>query len=103
MVDFFDRLPEYSNTLYLHKKMKTNEENSLEALHLVVPVFQAMTEWSFQAIHDALLHLAEAQGLKNGRPVRGPFQRAHPRRRWNCATSWARRRPCAGSSRASGS
>ena len=32
-----------------------------------------MTEWSFQAIHDALLHLAEAQGLKNGRimwPVR---------------------------------
>ena len=73
MVDFFDRLPEYSNTLYLHKKMKTNEENSLEALHLVVPVFQAMTEWSFQAIHDALLHLAEAQGLKNGRimwPVR---------------------------------
>ena len=22
MVDFFDRLPEYSNTLYLHKKMK---------------------------------------------------------------------------------
>ena len=73
MVDFFDRLPEYSNTLYLHKKMKTNEENSLEALQLVVPVFQAMTEWSFQAIHDALLHLAEAQGLKNGRimwPVR---------------------------------
>ena len=73
MVDFFDRLPEYSNTLYLHKKMKTNEENSLEALQLVVPVFQAMTEWSFQAIHDVLLHLAEAQGLKNGRimwPVR---------------------------------
>ena len=72
-MDFFDRLPEYSNTLYLHKKMKTNEENSLEALQLVVPVFQAMTEWSFQAIHDALLHLAEAQGLKNGRimwPVR---------------------------------
>ena len=35
--------------------------------------FQAKTERAFQAIHDALLHLAEAQGLKNGRimwPVR---------------------------------
>ncbi len=108
MVDFFDRLPEYSNTLYLHKKMKTNEENSLEALQLVVPVFQAMTEWSFQAIHDALLHLAEAQGLKNGRimwPVRVAVsgKATTPAARWSCATSWARRRPCAGSSRASGS
>ena len=104
MVDFFDRLPEYSNTLYLHKKMKTNEENSLEALQLVVPVFQAMTEWSFQAIHDALLHLAEAQGLKNGRFAwLSPAKPPPPAARWSCATSWARRRPCAGSSRASGS
>ena len=73
MVDFFDALPAYSNDLYSHKKMKTNPENSLEALHLVLPVFQAMTDWSFDAIHDALIGLAEANGLKNGRimwPVR---------------------------------
>ena len=73
MVDFFDALPEYANDLYTHKKMKTNPENSLEALHLVVPVFQAMTEWTFDAIHDAMIGLAEANGLKNGRimwPVR---------------------------------
>ena len=67
MVDFFDTLPAYSNDLYSHKKMKTNPENSLDALHLVLPVFQAMTDWSFDAIHDALIGLAEANGLKNGR------------------------------------
>ena len=73
MVDFFDILPEYGNDLYVHKKMKTNEENSLDALNLVVPVFEGMTEWTFDSIHDALIGLAEANGLKNGRimwPVR---------------------------------
>lgn len=73
MVDFFDALPEYGNDLYVHKKMKTNEENSLEALKLVVPVFEGMSQWTFDSIHDALIHLAEEQALKNGRimwPVR---------------------------------
>lgn len=73
MVDFFDTLPAYSNDLYTHKKMKTNPENSLEALQLVLPVFQGMDIWTYDSIHDALIHLAEENGLKNGRimwPVR---------------------------------
>lgn len=73
MVDFFDTLPTYSNDLYTHKKMKTNPENSLEALQLVLPVFQGMEAWTYDSIHDALIHLAEENGLKNGRimwPVR---------------------------------
>ena len=73
MLDFFDALPEYSNDLYTHKKMKTNPENSLEALQMVVPVFEAMTEWTFDAIHKALIDLAAEKELKNGRimwPVR---------------------------------
>ena len=72
-VDFFDALPEYSNELYCHKKMKTNEENSLEALGLVLPVLEGLESWSYDAIHDALIHLAAAHELKNGRimwPVR---------------------------------
>lgn len=108
MVDFFDALPAYSNDLYSHKKMKTNPENSLEALQLVVPVFEAMTEWTYDTVHDALIHLAEEQGLKNGRimwPVRvavsgKPTTPAGP---WSCARSWARRRPCAACSWASNS
>ena len=73
MVDFFDALPAYGNDLYVHKKMKTNEENSLEALKLVAPVLEGLEPWSFDTIHDALIGLAEANGLKNGRimwPVR---------------------------------
>ena len=66
---------EENSALYarFEQQMKTNPENSLEALQLVLPVFQDMTEWSFEAIHDAMIGLAEANGLKNGRimwPVR---------------------------------
>jgi len=72
-VDFFDALPEYSNELYCHKKMKTNEENSLEALNQVLPVLEAISDWTYDAIHDALMGLAAQLELKNGRilwPVR---------------------------------
>ena len=72
-VDFFDALPEYSTQLYVHKKMKTNEENSLEALKLVLPVLEALPQWTYDAIHDALIGLAAQHELKNGRimwPVR---------------------------------
>ncbi len=72
-VDFFDALPQYSNELYCHKKMKTDEENSLEALKATLPVLEALQAWSYDAIHDALVGLAEKLELKNGRimwPVR---------------------------------
>ena len=72
-VDFFDALPEYSNELYCHKKMKTNEENSLEALNQVLLVLEGLTDWTYDTIHDALIGLAEKLELKNGRimwPVR---------------------------------
>ncbi|MEG2137021.1 MAG: glutamate--tRNA ligase [Oscillospiraceae bacterium] len=72
-VDFFDALPEYSNELYTHKKMKTDSENSLEALKITLPVLEALPDWTFDAIHDALIGLAERLELKNGRimwPVR---------------------------------
>ena len=72
-IDFFDALPEYSNELYCHKKMKTNEENSLEALNHVLPALEAITDWTYDAIHDVLMGLAAQLELKNGRilwPVR---------------------------------
>jgi glutamyl-tRNA synthetase len=53
--------------------MKTNEENSLEALGLVLPVLEGIEDWSYDPIHDALIGLAEKLELKNGRimwPVR---------------------------------
>ncbi len=72
-VDFFDSLPAYSNELYIHKKMKTTLENSLEALQVTRPVLAALTDWTYASIHDALIGLAEKLELKNGRimwPVR---------------------------------
>ena len=72
-VDFFDALPAYSNELYCHKKMKTDTVNSLEALNLTLPELEALPEWSYDAIHDALIGLAQKLELKNGRimwPVR---------------------------------
>ena len=72
-VDFFDALPDYSTELYVHKKMKTNLENSLEALQQVLPVLEQLEPWTYDSIHDALIGLAERLELKNGRimwPVR---------------------------------
>ena len=72
-VDFFDNLPEYDNELYTHKKMKTNPENSLEALENVLPVLEGISDWTKENIHDELISLVEKLELKNGRilwPVR---------------------------------
>ncbi len=72
-VDFFDALPEYGNELYCHKKMKTDEENSKEALSWVIPALERLPDWTFDAIHDCLIALAEQKEVKNGRvmwPVR---------------------------------
>ena len=65
-VDFFDALPEYSNELYVHKKMKTNVENSLVSLEKVLPVLEAVDNWEFNTLHDTVLKLVEEMGVKNG-------------------------------------
>ncbi len=65
-IDFIDTLPEYDNALYCHKKMKTNEENSLESLKAILPVLENLGDWTQDAIHEALFKLIEEKGVKNG-------------------------------------
>lgn len=65
-VDFIDTLPEYSNELYCHKKMKTNLENSSTSLKEILPVLEGLTDWSFDSIHTALFALIEKLEVKNG-------------------------------------
>lgn len=65
-VDFIDKLPDYDTALYCHKKMKTNEENSLESLKEILPVLKAVDEWTEENIHEALFGLIEKLGVKNG-------------------------------------
>lgn len=65
-IDFIDVLPEYSNELYCHKKMKTNEENSLSSLKETLPVLEAVEVWDMEHIHSALFALIEKLEVKNG-------------------------------------
>ena len=64
-VDFFDTLPEYDAGLFTNKKSKTDPAVSLEMLRQTQPVLSALPEWSQDAIHDALVGLAEDLGVKN--------------------------------------
>lgn len=72
-VDFFDKLPEYSNELYIHKKMKTTEESSKTALTEIKSVLESIDDWNFETIHDEMMKLVEKLGLKNGQ-VLYPFR-----------------------------
>jgi glutamyl-tRNA synthetase len=64
-IGFFDALPEYENALYVHKKSKTDEAISLHMLNAVKPVLEALSDWSKDAVHNALVSLAEKLEVKN--------------------------------------
>ncbi len=73
LVDFIDVLPEYSPSLYIHKKMKTTEENSLESLQKALPLLEKIDTWTEEYLHDELIKLVSEMGIKNGQmlwPIR---------------------------------
>jgi glutamyl-tRNA synthetase len=65
-VDFIDKLPEYDTALYCHKKMKTNEETSLDALKSILPVLEELNDWTVDSIHVALFDVIAKKEVKNG-------------------------------------
>ena len=65
-LDFIDELPDYSTDLYVSKKMKTNEASSLEILRQILPVMEAMDDFSDEAVHTAMFDLIAKLGVKNG-------------------------------------
>lgn len=67
MVDFFEILPEYDVSLYTNKKNKLTAESSLELLEKEYTVLSGLDAWSYDAIHDALYAIAEAEGIKIGK------------------------------------
>ena len=64
-VDFLDKLPEYDTALFVHKKSKTNLENSLTSLQTVLPVLENLETWTNEALYETLVALAAEQGGKN--------------------------------------
>lgn len=65
-IDFFDKVPQYSNELYVHKKMKTNEENSKTSLIALKELLSNQNDWTVDGIHDSVMALVEQLGIKNG-------------------------------------
>ena len=65
-VDFFEEMPEYSADRYIHKKMKTTKENSLETLKEVLPILEAQDDFSNDALFEALSKYVADKGVKTG-------------------------------------
>lgn len=65
-IDFFEAVPEYDTAMYCHKKMKTNEETSLEVLKEIFPRLEAWDDYSNDALFGLLKGFAEEKGYKNG-------------------------------------
>lgn len=65
-IDFFDTLPEYDPEMYVHKKMKTTKESSLEALRELLPVLGNIDDWSNDTLFNIFKDYAEKNGIKNG-------------------------------------
>ena len=77
-IAFFKELPEYDTAIYCHKKMKTDQTNSLENLRKVLQYFTdnestLRADWTSARLYEALCALAEQNGVKNSQilwPVR---------------------------------
>jgi len=65
-IDFFEEVPEYSSDMYIHKKMKTNAENSLTLLQEVLPVLEAQTAFDNDSLFAALQTFAAEHEYKTG-------------------------------------
>ena len=72
-VDFFDALPDYDTELYVHKTSKTDKPGCLDMLQKMLPVFEAISDWSDENILTAMTDMAEKEEVKNAKvmwPVR---------------------------------
>lgn len=65
-IDFFEEIPEYDISMYTHKKMKTTPETSLSVLKEVIPVFEALNDYSNDSLYAALVEFVKEHGYKNG-------------------------------------
>lgn len=66
MIDFFEELPDYDTSMYVHKKMKTDEEISLNILKEQLPLLEALDDYSIQGIESVLMGYIKEKGIKNG-------------------------------------
>lgn len=65
-LDFFEELPEYTEDIYVHKRMKSNLESSLTVLEKILPKFKELSPWTFENIEKCCMDLISEMGVKNG-------------------------------------
>ena len=73
LVGFIDVLDDYDTELFVHKKMKTDRENSKGNLEKVLPVLKQIELWTDENIHEKLMKFIEELDIKNGQmlwPIR---------------------------------
>ena len=66
LLAFFKTLPEYGAELFVNKKSKATLENAPVMLKAAIETLTAVSDWQIDAIHDALIALAQTLGVKNG-------------------------------------
>lgn len=65
-LSFLTNLPEFSAELYTHKKMKTDAEAAKPVLRAALALLEQLTDYSLDALKEALAGLVAELGLKNG-------------------------------------
>ncbi|MBQ1604295.1 MAG: hypothetical protein II091_01015, partial [Lachnospiraceae bacterium] len=65
-IDFFQEVPDYDIEMYSHKKMKTTPETSLEVLKEVLPVLEALDDYSNDSIYETVKNFVAEHEYKNG-------------------------------------
>ena len=65
-IDFFEAVPEYDSSMYVHKKMKTNEETSLAVLKEILPVLEVQEDYGNDALYQTISGFVAEKGYKNG-------------------------------------
>lgn len=65
-IDFFEELPEYDTVMYCHKKMKMNEENSLEVLKDVYALLENHDVFDNDSLFELLKGYVDEKRYKTG-------------------------------------
>lgn len=72
-IDFLENVPDYSNDLYVNKKMKTDVDIAKQTLAYALEALKKTEEWNNDNLFAVLKTVAEEKGIKNGQvmyPVR---------------------------------
>lgn len=66
LIDFLVNQPEYDAELFVNKKSKTDRAISRAVLEDVIPMLEALPDWTQPALHDLLMGYALKREMKNG-------------------------------------